>query len=141
MWQLLFLALLSAKPERYIGSVPPGGTVVDGLGFGPRLTLTCTWFTNFENSKFEQCRGSGANLLPPGEEASIKCLARTCDQLDDEARRVAHWRKREPPWRTFAVRIIGRIGLNRHPPEYLGDGTRTVLIEKLLSVRPNRTVR
>lgn len=140
MWQVLLLALMSVRAEPYIGSLP-GGTVVEGMGFGPRLTLTCTWFTNFENSRFEQCRGPAGSLLPSKEGASIKCLGRTCAQLDREARRVAHWRKPEPPWGTFTVRIIGRVSLHPHQPQYLGDGTSTVLVEKLLSVRPDNIVR
>ena len=129
MWQLVVLALASASPA------PNGGSIVEGVAFGPRLTLTCTWFTNFENSRFEQCRGSAGNLLPSNEGASIKCLARTCEQLDAEARRVAHWRKQEPPWGTFTVRLVGRVSLHQHQKQYLGDGTSTVLVEKLLSVR------
>ena len=126
---------MAAKPEPYIGSLPPGGTIVEGIAFGPRLTLTCTWFTNFENSRFEQCRGPAGKLLSSNDGASIKCLARTCQQLDAEARKVAHWRKPEPPWGTFTVQLIGRVTLHKHPPQYLGDGTSTVLMEKLVSVR------
>lgn len=133
MWRLAMLALASV-------SGPPSahqGLIVGGTAFGPRQTLTCNWFTNFENSRFERCRGAGGNLLLD-EGASIKCLARTCDQLDAAARRVAHWRKPEPPWGNFTVRLAGRIGLYRHEKQYLGDGTATVLIEKLLSVRPSK---
>src|SRR5260370_12927605 len=100
MWQLVLLALVAAKPEPYIGSLPPGGTIVEGTAFGRRLTLTCTWFTNFENSRFEQCRGPTGNLLPSKDGASFKCLARTCEQLDAAAPRVVHWPKPEPPSRT-----------------------------------------
>lgn len=129
MWQLAILALVSAAPTAN------GGAVVEGVGFGPRLTLTCTWFTNFENSRFEKCRGSGGSVLPSSDGASIKCLGQTCKQLDAEARRVSHWRKPEPPWGTFNVRLIGRVSLHQHKKQYLGDGTSTVLIEKLVSVR------
>ena len=132
MWQLAIFALASAAPTSN------GGATVEGVAFGPRLTLTCTWFTNFENSRFEQCRGSGGNLLPSNDGASIKCLGRTCEQLDAEARRVAHWRKPEPPWGTFIVRLIGRVSLRQHQKRYLGDGTSTVLIEKLLSVHKSK---
>ena len=58
----------------------------------------------------------------------------TCEQLDAEARRVGHWRKPEPPWGTFNVRLVGRVSVGQHAKRYLGDGTKTVLIEKLLSV-------
>src|SRR4051794_18657026 len=123
MWQLLLIALAAANPEAYIGSLPPGGSIVDGVAFGPRLTLTCKWFTNFENSRFEQCRGPRGNVLPSNDGASIKCLARTCGKLDAEARRVAHWRKPEAPWGTFTVQLVGRVSLHRHPPQYLGDSS------------------
>lgn len=140
MWQLLSLALLAAKPVPYIGlqGFPPGGSIVDGMPFGPRLTITCTWFTNFENSKFEQCRGAAGNLLPSNDGASIKCSGRTCEQLDAEARKVANWRKPEPPWGTFTVQLVGRLSVHQHQKQYMGDGTSTVLIEKVLSVRKSK---
>lgn len=129
MWQLALLALAPTV-------VPPsGGTVVEGEAFGPRQKLTCTWFTNFENSRFEQCRAMAGNLLPSGNWASVKCLGRTCEQLDAEARRVARWQKPEPVWGTFTVQLVGRISLHEHKRRYLGDGTSTVLVEELLSVR------
>lgn len=129
MWQLIVLALASASP------VPNGGSNVGGVAFGPRQTLTCEWFTNFENSRFEQCRGSGGKLLLSGEGASVKCLGHTCGQLDAEARKVANWRKPEPPWGTFFVRLVGRVSLHQHKPQFIGDGTSTVLIEMVLDVR------
>src|SRR5437868_5704352 len=117
MWQLLVLALVAAKAEPHMGSLPSGGSIVDGIAFGPRLTLTCTWFTNFENSRFEQCRGRSGNVLPSNDGARIKCVARTCEQLDAEARRVGHWRKPQPPWGTYTVQLVGRVSLYQHPPE------------------------
>lgn len=135
---MLLLSLLS------LASASPAGasaSVVDGIEFGPRLTLTCTWFSNFENSRFERCRAASRDVLPSNDGASIKCLGHTCEELDAEARRVAHWRKPEPPWGTFTVRLVGRISLHQHDKEHLGDGTSTVLIERLLSVTPNNVVR
>ncbi|HEX4739076.1 MAG TPA: hypothetical protein VH331_16105 [Allosphingosinicella sp.] len=132
MWHLFMLALAPVTPAS--GS----GSIVEGMAFGPRLALTCTWFTNLENSRFERCRGPAGNVLPSDDGASIKCLGRTCAQLDAEARRVAHWRKPEPPWGTFTVRLVGRVSVRQHPKEYLGDGTSTVLIEKLVSVRRSK---
>lgn len=137
MWLILLLAFLASSPEPQVGSLPPGGTIADDMAFGPQLVLTCTWFSNFENSRFEQCRGRAGNALPSSDGASLKCLAHTCEQLDAEARRVAHWRKAEPPWGTFTVRLVGRVSVHQHGKQYLGDGTSAVLIEKLLSVRPN----
>ncbi len=99
------------------------------------MTLTCKWFTNFENSKFDQSRAGRGNLLPPDDGASIKCAGRTCEQLDIEGRKVAHWRKPEPLSGSFTVQLIGRVSTYPHVKQYLGDGTRTVLMEKLLSVR------
>jgi hypothetical protein len=135
MLLLSMLALASASPTASSASV------VDGVEFGPRLTLTCTWFSNFENSRFERCRAASRDVLPSNDGASIKCLGRACEQLDAEARRVAHWRKAEPPWGAFTVRLVGRVSLHQHQKQYLGDGTSTVLIEKLLSVTPNEIVR
>lgn len=128
MWNVAVLALAFATPT------PSGGAVVGGVAFGPRQTLTCEWFTNFENSRFKQCRMGGRNLLPSDDGASIKCTGRTCKELDAEARRVANWRKPEPPWGTFTVRLVGRVSLHPHQKRYLGDGTSTVLVEKLVSV-------
>lgn len=132
MWLLFMLALASATPA------PESDSIVEGVAYGPRLALTCTWFTNFESSRFEQCRGPAGNVLPSNDGASIKCLSGICERLDAEARRVAHWRKPEPPWGTFSVRLLGRVSLHRHPKEYLGDGTSTVLVEKLVSVRKSK---
>jgi hypothetical protein len=138
MWQLLLLALAAAKPEPYIGSLPPGGVIVDGVAFGPKQSLTCTWFTNFENSRFERCRGPAGNLFSRDDGASIKCLAGMCERLDAEARKAAHWRKPEPPWGTFSVQLVGRVSLHKHSPQYLGDATNTVLIERIVSVRTSK---
>jgi hypothetical protein len=135
MWLLSALALAS------VPATAQSASVVEGVEFGPRLTLTCTWFTNFENSRFEQCRTASGNVLPSKDGASIQCLGHTCEQLDAEARKAAHWRKPEPPWGTFTVRLVGRVGLHKHEKRYLGDGTSTVLIEKLLSVTPRNVVR
>ena len=128
MWQLIVLALAS--------SVPAGqqSLIFDGEAFGPRRTLTCTWFTNFENSRVEQCHDTTGKLLRDGDGASIKCAGDTCARLDAAARKAAGWRKPEPPWGTFTVRLVGRVSLYPHEKRYLGDATRTVLIEELLSV-------
>ena len=132
MWLLAVLALASAAPTLNDGSI------VEGTAFGPRRTLTCQWFTNFENSRFEKCWAPAGSSLLSNDGASIKCLGRTCEELDAEARRVAHWQKPEPPWGIFTVRLVGRVSLSGHKKQYLGDGTDTVLIEKLLSVRESK---
>lgn len=129
MWLLALYALVFA------GRAPTGASTVEGVTFGPRMTLTCTWFTNFENSRFEQCRSAGKDALPSDGGASIKCLNRICEELDAEARKVAHWTKREPPWGTFTVQLEGRVSLQEHESRFIGDGANTVLIEKLLSVQ------
>jgi len=134
MWQLALFALASAGR-------PSNVSRVEGIEFGPRLTLTCTWFTNFENSRFEQCQSAGKDVLPSEGGASIKCLNRTCEELDAQARKAAQWTKPEPPWGTFIVRIEGRVSLHEHQSRYLGDGTSTVLIEKLLSIHPQNVIR
>jgi len=55
--------------------------------------------------------------------------------LDAEARKAADWTRPEPPWGTFTVQLEGRVALNPHKRRYLGDATRTVFIERLVSVR------
>ena len=129
MWQLALFAVASAT------SAGQQGLTFDSEAFGAQRALTCTWFTNFENSRFEQCHDATGKLLQDGDGASIKCLRDTCKQLDAAARKAAGWRKPEPPWGTFTVRLIGRVSLNPHEKRYLGDATRTVLIENLTSVQ------
>src|SRR4051794_37932585 len=129
MWLVGLLDLALALPPS------SGGTIVNGVAFGPRMTLTCTWFSNFENSRFEQCRATGSNLLPSGTGASLSCAGQTCRQLDRAARRVSGWRSPEAPWGTFTVRIVGRIAIDQHLSRHIGDGTSTVLIERVLDVR------
>lgn len=97
--------------------------------------LTCTWFTNFENSRFEQCRDAAGKLLLDDDGASINCIPAVCAQLDAAARKAASWKKPEPPWGTFTVKLVGRISLSPHAKRYIGDATRTVLMEELTSVR------
>ena len=128
MWQIALFALASSVP------VGQQSLTFDGEAFGPRRTLTCTWFTNFENSRFEQCQDGTGKLLQEGDGASIKCVKGTCAGLDTAARKAAGWRKPEPPWGTFTVRLVGRISLNPHEKRYLGDATRTVLVEELAGV-------
>jgi len=132
MWQLSLLALLSAATS------PNESVVVNGIAFGPRITLTCKWFTNFENSRFETCRNQGKDVFPAGEDASISCSKQTCSVMDEKARRLTHGKKAEAPDGTFAVQFIGRVAAFRHEPHYLGDGTRTVLVEKVLKVRVSK---
>lgn len=132
MWQFAVLALASTA------SVGQQKLTFDGEAFGARRTLTCTWFTNFENSRFEQCQDATGKLLQDGDGASIKCARGVCEQLDAAARKAARWKKPEPPWGAFNVVLVGRVSLNPHEKRYLGDATRTVLIEKLTSVRPSK---
>jgi len=132
MWQLSVLALVSA-------AAPPNGPVViNGIAFGPRMTLTCKWFTNFENSRFETCRNQEKDIFPAGEDASISCSKQSCSVMDDQARRLSGGKKAEAPEGTFTVQFIGRAAGFRHEPQYLGDGTRTVLVEKVLKVRVSK---
>jgi len=132
MWQLAVLALASSA------SAGQQNVTFDGEAFGPRRTLTCTWFTNFENSRFEQCQDVTGKLLQDGDGASIKCTRGLCDQLDAAARKAAGGRKPEPPEGRFTVKLVGRISLTAHEKRYLGDATRTVLIEELTSVRQSK---
>jgi hypothetical protein len=128
VWLLAVFALASSAPAGQ------HRVTFDGEAFGPRRTLTCSWFTNFENSRFEQCRDVTGKLLQEGDGASLKCVRGLCERLDAEARKAAGWREPEPPWGTFTVKLVGRVSLNSHRKRYLGDATKTVLIEDLTSV-------
>ncbi len=130
MWRLAILVLASS-----VSAERPNITV-DGEIFGPSRTLTCTWFTNFENSRFDQCEDATGKLLHDGDSASINCVRPICAQLHEAARKAVGWTKPDAPWGTFTVVLVGRISLNPHEKRYIGDGTRTVLIERLKSVRP-----
>lgn len=132
MWRLAVLSLASMVPSGQ------HNLTFDGEAFGARRALTCTWFTNFENSRFEQCQDTTGKLLQDGDHASIKCARGVCEQLDAAARKSARWKKPEPPWGTFKVVLVGRVSLNTHEKRYLGDATTTVLVEKLTSVRPSK---
>jgi hypothetical protein len=129
MWHLIAFALAS------ITSGQNANLTFEGVPFGAQQSLTCTWFTNFENSRLEQCWAAGKRLLPSDSGASIKCVRQVCDELDTKARKAAAWRKPEPPWGTFTVTLVGRVSPVPHTRQYLGDGTSTVLIEKVLRVR------
>ena len=129
MWQLIVLAVISAGQT---------GSIVDGVAYGPPQTLTCEWFTNFENSRFSQCKSPAGKSLPLGDGASIKCLGQVCNQLDSEARKASDVREDGLASGVFVVRLVGRLSVHAHPKRYIGDGTRTVLVEKLLSVRKSK---
>jgi hypothetical protein len=107
---------------------------VDVERYGPPRTMTCTWFSNFENSRMEECHDAARKPLLDGAAASVECVNRQCALLDAEARRAAHWTRPEPVEGTFTVRLVGRASLGSHPTRYLGDGTRAVLIERILTV-------
>lgn len=135
MWQFIALMLAAISP--------PGGQglTFKGTTFGPRQHLSCEWFTNFENSRFEQCHALGGQAVRVEDSASIECLGQACEQLDAQARNVARWNKPEPVWGTFTVEFYGRVSTTRHEKRYLGDGTMTVLIEQLVGVRAKNIVR
>ena len=137
MWLLAVLSMVSTTPQS-------GGMIVGGTPFGPKQSLTCTWFTNFENSRFLQCWSSQGKPLLAGDGASVECTGRLCQDLDADARKVARWRRPEPPWGRFKVQVVGRISLQPHKKQYVGDGTDTVLIEELVRVwayKPPRGLR
>lgn len=129
MWQVIVSVIASASPQL------SQGLTVNEIGFGPRQRLICEWFTNFENSRFEQCRVLNGAVPVLEDGASVECLGQTCKELDVAARKAARWQKTEPVWGRFTVVISGRVSTARHEKRYLGDGTRTVLVEKLVSVR------
>lgn len=129
MWQIIAAVLAWASPQGR------QELTVKGTTFGPQQRLVCEWFTNFENSRFEQCRipTGAATILEDG--AAIECSRQVCETLDGAARRAARWKKAEPVWGTFTVEIVGRVSVGKHEKRYLGDSTSTVLIEKVVSVR------
>ncbi len=129
MWQVIVAVLASASPQ-----VSQGLTVKE-TDFGLRKRLVCEWFTNFENSRFEQCHILGGTTPVLEDGASIECLEQTCKALDAAARKAVRWKKPEPVWGKFTVEILGRVSTAQHQKRYLGDATRSVLIEKLVSVR------
>lgn len=129
MWRLAVFVLALSAP------VGQRSLTVDGEAFGASLTLTCTWFTNFENSRFAQCHDATGKLLRDGDGASIKCVGDNCSRLDAAARKEANWQKPEPLWGTFTVRLVGRVSIYPHKKRFLGDATRTVLLEKIISVK------
>lgn len=129
MWQVIAAVLASASPQ--VGQ----GLTVNGTAFGPQQQLVCEWFSNFENSRFDDCRALRGAFPVLEDGATIECLEQTCNELDAAARKEAQWNKPEPVWGTFTVEIVGRVSATRHEKRYLGDATRTVLIEKLVSVR------
>jgi hypothetical protein len=128
MWFLAALTLASATPPA------PAEIVFGGERFGPRQTITCKWFTNFESSRFSACRSGTQALLASDEDASLECLGNTCKSLDEAARKAIGWTKPEAPWGDFSVVFVGRVALVPHAKRYLGDGTRTILIEELRNV-------
>lgn len=129
MWQIITAVLALASPP-----VSQGQTII-GTAYGPRQRLVCEWFTNFENSRFEQCHTLKGTAPVLEDGASIECLGSNCKELDAAARKVVRWGKPEPVWGTFRVEIFGRVSAARHEKRYVGDASRTVLIEKLVSVR------
>jgi hypothetical protein len=108
---------------------------VKGVDYGRQMVIAGTWFTNFENSRFDECRGARCGYPPIGESASIGCLNGACRALDHAARRLTGQKGDAAPDGFFEIRFVGRRGLYPHEPRWLGDGARYVLIERLLSVR------
>ncbi|KTT74897.1 hypothetical protein NS319_01530 [Sphingomonas sanguinis] len=129
MWQILALFAAFVSPE------PGAGRIYEGVAYGPRQTMVCDWFSNFENSRFDRCRTSGGMIVPIEDGASLSCVPKLCDVLDARARRVARWTRADPVWGRFIVRLSGRVSTGSRPKRYLGDGTRSVLIERLIDVR------
>jgi hypothetical protein len=127
MWPLALLALFAGTPAAG-ANLRFGHTL-----YGPSRTLTCTWFTNFENSRFETCRFEGKPVLGPDESASVECMRGVCDAMDGAAARLVP-KTEDVPWGTFEVRLVGRVSLSRHRSRYIGDGARMVLVERLLDL-------
>ena len=108
---------------------------VKGVDYGRQTVIAGTWFTNFESSRFDECRGERCDDLPIRESASIDCLSGACGTLDRAARRLTRQKDGAAPDGSFVIRFMGRRGLYPHEPRWLGEGGRNVLIERLLSVR------
>jgi hypothetical protein len=107
---------------------------VEGVPYGKREIIAGTWFTNFENSRFAECKGTACDTLQLRDWASIACL-NGCGALDRMGRRLTHIRTDTAPEGTFEIRFVGRRGLFPHEPHYIGDGGRNVLIEHILEMR------
>lgn len=131
---LFLLAVLSAAP----GFAQTRGAPASGARYGEQHAMTCTWLSNFENSRLLECDGPAGKSLLDGDGAAIDCGPGQCALLDTEARAAAHWTQREPVDGLFTVRLFGRVSLDRHLKRYLGDATRTVRVDRVLSVRLKR---
>lgn len=126
-WNVLALLMAGASPAPTL--------IFQDQKFGPRQTMTCNWFTNFENSRFDKCRDKFGKPVNRGKEATVVCSGATCKQLDGEARAVSGWQEDEPPWGNFEVTFFGCVGLTEHRKRYLGDASRDILVEDIQSVR------
>lgn len=123
------LLLLTAAQD-----VPTTLTFND-IPFGRRETITGIWFTNFENSRFLVCDGGDCDSSSLSDWSSIECLPEACAKLTVAARRASNqWDLEQEPTGNFQVRFEGRIGLEKYPSRYIGDGLGRVLIERVLDV-------
>lgn len=110
--------------------------VFNEIPFGKREIIAGTWFTNFESNRFLRCSGVACDLLPLSAWDSIECMPDVCAELVVAARRAANqWNVQQAPNGHFNVRFEGRVGLQRYPSRYLGDGQGRVLVERVLEVK------
>jgi hypothetical protein len=116
----------------------PASRTVEGVRYGKLETISGRWFTNFENSRFAECETGACDRVPLEQEASIACINGACEALDREARRITRDKSKAAPEGSFEIRFIGRRGLSRHMPRFLGDGYCDVLIERVIDVRAVR---
>lgn len=124
MWYLLLIT-----------AAAPAGLTGDDSKYGVQQTLTCTWFSNFENSRLSQCRGENGFSFASDDDASIECWQHSCSKLDAEAQRLVHGKQSDAPEGTFSIRFVGRVATQRHQRIAIGEGNRTVRIEKIIAVR------
>jgi hypothetical protein len=125
------LLLLTAAAQ----DVPTTLTFND-VPFGKRETITGIWFSNFENSRFLVCDGFDCDSRSLSDWSSIECLPEACAELTVAARRASNqWDLKQEPSGHFRVRFEGRIGLEKYPSRYIGDGLGRVLIERVLVVK------
>jgi hypothetical protein len=108
---------------------------IDADQFGKRQVFSGIWFTNFENSRFIQCRGVDCDNWPNMEAATLECAQTTCDALDALARKRVHQREQVAPDGEFQIRFIGRRSLATHEPRFIGDGRYTVRLERVLAIK------
>ncbi len=109
--------------------------MIDGVQYSQQETISGIWFTNFENSRFLECDGGACADASNTPSASIHGAPDVIEALDSQARVLTHIDKKIAPTGSFAIRFTGRRSAKSHEPRFLGDGSRDILIERVLDVQ------